>query len=182
LAAQRELITLGVISVATPIVVGFLLDVEALGGFLAGTILVGQLLAVFMCNAGGAWDNAKKYIEEGHFGGKRTDAHKAGVVGDTVGDPLKDTSGPALNPLLKVINLVALIIAPMIVSFRAHNGGKVDPATIIIMIVLIAAIIWAIARSKRSGEQMVDNVAPATSSSSNNDATKIGAEEPAHRG
>ncbi|HEX4792839.1 MAG TPA: sodium-translocating pyrophosphatase [Humisphaera sp.] len=180
-AAQRELITLGVIAVATPIVVGFLLDVEALGGFLAGTILVGQLLAVFMCNAGGAWDNAKKYIEEGHFGGKRTDAHKAGVVGDTVGDPLKDTSGPALNPLLKVINLVALIIAPMIVSFRHKNNDKIDPATIIIMIVLIGAIIWAIARSKRSGEQMVENVAPATGGSSNNDAANMGAEEPAHR-
>jgi K(+)-stimulated pyrophosphate-energized sodium pump len=160
-AAQRELITLGVIAVLTPIVVGFLLDVEALGGFLAGTILSGQLLAVFMCNAGGAWDNAKKYIEEGHYGGKRTDPHKAAVVGDTVGDPLKDTSGPALNPLLKVINLVALIIAPIVVSLRAKNGGQISTATIIVMIVLIAAIIWAILRSKRSGEQMVDSETPA---------------------
>ena len=117
-AAQRELITLGVIAVLVPIIVGFLLDVEALGGFLAGTILSGQLLAVFMSNAGGAWDNAKKYIEEGNYGGKGSEPHKAAVVGDTVGDPLKDTSGPALNPLLKVINLISLLIAPIIVQVR----------------------------------------------------------------
>jgi K(+)-stimulated pyrophosphate-energized sodium pump len=170
-AAQRELITLGIIAVCTPIVIGFLLDVEALGAFLAGTILSGQLLAVFMCNAGGAWDNAKKYIEEGNFGGKRTEAHKASVVGDTVGDPLKDTSGPAMNPLLKVINLVALIIAPIVVDVRARHGG-IGPITTIVMLVLIAAIIWAILRSKRAGEDLTSaqDSLPASAAHSNNDA------------
>jgi K(+)-stimulated pyrophosphate-energized sodium pump len=184
LAAQRELISLGIIAVATPIVVGFLLDVESLGGFLAGTILVGQLLAVFMCNAGGAWDNAKKYIEEGHYGGKRTDAHKAGVVGDTVGDPLKDTSGPALNPLLKVINLVALIIAPIVVSLRAKNGGGVSAMTVVVMILLICAVIWAIMRSKRSGEEMVETAQgfPVITPSNNDEAETISSVgEPAQR-
>ncbi|RMD79826.1 MAG: sodium-translocating pyrophosphatase, partial [Chloroflexi bacterium] len=106
-AAQKELISLGLIAVLVPIIVGFTLGVEALGGFLAGIILTGQLMAVFQANAGGAWDNAKKYIEEGNFGGKHSEPHKAAVVGDTVGDPLKDTAGPALNPMIKVINLVA---------------------------------------------------------------------------
>src|SRR6266508_2760357 len=120
-AAQKELVSLGLIAVLVPILVGFLLGVEALGGFLAGIILSGQLMAVFQANAGGAWDNAKKYIEEGNFGGKHSEPHKAAVVGDTVGDPLKDTAGPALNPMIKVINLVSLIIAPIIVSVRV--GG-----------------------------------------------------------
>lgn len=114
-SAQKELLPIAVLSVVAPIAVGFLLGVEALGAFLAGLILTGQLMAVFMANAGGAWDNAKKYIEEGNLGGKGSEAHKAGVVGDTVGDPLKDTAGPALNPLVKVINLVSVIIAPIVV-------------------------------------------------------------------
>jgi K(+)-stimulated pyrophosphate-energized sodium pump len=105
-AAQRELIPLALIAVLSPILIGLLLQVEALGGFLAGVILSGQLLAVFMSTAGGAWDNAKKTIEDGLFGGKGSEAHKASVVGDTVGDPLKDTAGPALNPMIKVINMV----------------------------------------------------------------------------
>ncbi|MFA6213739.1 MAG: sodium-translocating pyrophosphatase [Candidatus Micrarchaeia archaeon] len=100
--------------VLTPIVLGFTLGLEALGGFLAGAILVSQLMAIFMSNAGGAWDNAKKYIEEGHFGGKGSDAHKAAVVGDTVGDPFKDTSGPALNPMIKILNIVSLLVAAII--------------------------------------------------------------------
>jgi K(+)-stimulated pyrophosphate-energized sodium pump len=153
-AAQHELLSLGVIAVLSPIVVGFLLDVEALGGFLAGTIVTGQLLAVFMCNAGGAWDNAKKHIEEGHYGGKRSEPHKAAVVGDTVGDPLKDTSGPALNPLLKVINLVALIVAPIVVS-RLKGQGP-NAITWVIMAALIALIAWAILRSKRAADNMLD--------------------------
>ena len=100
--------------VLTPIVLGFTLGLEALGGFLAGAILVSQLMAIFMSNAGGAWDNAKKYIEEGHFGGKGSEAHKAAVVGDTVGDPFKDTSGPALNPMIKILNIVSLLVAAVI--------------------------------------------------------------------
>jgi K(+)-stimulated pyrophosphate-energized sodium pump len=115
-AAQKELIPLAMISVLLPLAVGLILQVEALGGFLAGIILSGQLLAVFMANAGGAWDNAKKSIEDEPRNiqantGKGSERHKAGVVGDTVGDPLKDTSGPALNPMIKVVNLVSLIMA-----------------------------------------------------------------------
>jgi K(+)-stimulated pyrophosphate-energized sodium pump len=148
-AAQKELISLGIIAVMVPILVGFLLGVEALGGFLAGIILSGQLMAVFQANAGGAWDNAKKYIEEGNFGGKHSEPHKAAVVGDTVGDPLKDTSGPALNPMIKVINLVALIIAPIVVTIQPGN-----PVVLGAMVLCAAALIWAIWQSKREGEGM----------------------------
>lgn len=114
-AAQKELIGPGILAIFSPILVGFLLGAQALGGFLAGAILTGQLLAVFMANAGGVWDNAKKKIEDGFLGGKGTDEHKAAVVGDTVGDPFKDTAGPSLNPLIKVINLVSLLIAPVVI-------------------------------------------------------------------
>ncbi|MEN2998922.1 MAG: sodium-translocating pyrophosphatase [Brevinematia bacterium] len=113
--AQKELIGPGILAIFSPILVGFLFGVQALGGFLAGAILTGQLLAVFMANAGGVWDNAKKKIEDGFLGGKGTDEHKAAVVGDTVGDPFKDTAGPSLNPLIKVINLVSLLIAPVVI-------------------------------------------------------------------
>ena len=122
-AAQKELIRPGILAILTPLLVGFLLKKEALGGFLAGMILSGQLLAVFMANAGGAWDNAKKLIEDGLFGGKGSEAHKASVTGDTVGDPLKDTAGPALNPLIKVMNMVALLAIPLVV--RYENSPKV---------------------------------------------------------
>jgi len=148
-AAQKELISLGLIAVLVPIIVGFTLGVEALGGFLAGIILTGQLMAVFQANAGGAWDNAKKYIEEGNFGGKHSEPHKAAVVGDTVGDPLKDTAGPALNPMIKVINLVALIIAPIVVTIKPGN-----PGVIVAMIICVAALIWAIWQSKRESETL----------------------------
>ncbi|MBO9338406.1 MAG: sodium-translocating pyrophosphatase [Chloroflexus sp.] len=148
-AAQKELISLGLIAVMVPIIVGFMLGVEALGGFLAGIILTGQLMAVFQANAGGAWDNAKKYIEEGNFGGKHSEPHKAAVVGDTVGDPLKDTAGPALNPMIKVINLVALIIAPIVVTVEPGS-----PGVIIAMIICVAALIWAIWQSKRESEAL----------------------------
>jgi len=114
-AAQRELLVPAAITVLSPIAVGLILGPEALGGFLAGVIISGLLLAFFMANTGGAWDNAKKYIEDGHFGGKGSDTHKAAVVGDTVGDPLKDTSGPAINPMIKIINIVALLLAPLLV-------------------------------------------------------------------
>lgn len=120
-AALSALATPALVAILVPILVGLLLRAEALGGYLAGTILTGQLLAVFMSNTGGAWDNAKKMIEEGMFGGKGTDEHKATVVGDIVGDPLKDTAGPSINPLIKVMNLVGLLMAPVLVTTKA--GG-----------------------------------------------------------
>ena len=146
-AAQKELIPLAVIALSIPISVGLMLGVEALGGFLAGIIVSGQLLAVFMANAGGAWDNAKKTIEDeprdlAANTGKGSDRHKASVVGDTVGDPLKDTAGPALNPMIKVVNLVSLIIAPIIVA------AKMSWATSVVALLLIAAASWALWRSK----------------------------------
>ncbi|GAB4209606.1 MAG: sodium-translocating pyrophosphatase [Roseiflexaceae bacterium] len=152
-AAQKELVSLGLIAVMVPILVGFLLGVEALGGFLAGIILSGQLMAVFQSNAGGAWDNAKKFIEEGNYGGKHSEPHKAAVVGDTVGDPLKDTAGPALNPMIKVINLVALIIAPIIVTIRLPNE-PLSVGVIIAMLICAAALVWAIWQSKREADSM----------------------------
>jgi len=147
-AAQKELIGLALLAVLTPLIVGLTLQVEALGGFLAGVILSGQLLAVFMANAGGAWDNAKKLIEDGLYGGKGSDAHKAAVVGDTVGDPLKDTSGPALNPMIKVINLVSLLAAPIIIQYR-----KISPTVVAVIVVMLVAVIIAIGYSKRSGHK-----------------------------
>ena len=123
----RELMTPGLLAVLSPIIAGFFLKAEALGAFLAGAILTGQLLAVMLSNSGGAWDNAKKYIEEGNYGGKGSDSHKAAVIGDTVGDPFKDTAGPALNPLIKVMNLVALLIAPARGrARRRHRAARGD--------------------------------------------------------
>jgi len=149
-SAQRELVPLALISVLSPIIIGSLLGVEALGGFLAGVILSGQLLAVFMADAGGAWDNAKKTIEDGLYGGKGSEAHHAAVVGDTVGDPLKDTAGPALNPMIKVINLVSLLAAPVIMTFR--KPGHLSAGLVITGVICLVLVIGAIAYSKRSSE------------------------------
>jgi K(+)-stimulated pyrophosphate-energized sodium pump len=153
-AAQRELLPVGILAICIPLLVGFLLKVEALGGFLAGVILSGQLLAVFMSNAGGAWDNAKKLVEDGMCGGKGSEAHKASVCGDTVGDPLKDTSGPALNPLIKVMNLISLIIAPVVVTFKSMTVG-----IWIAVGILAVLIIWALVRSKAPASYGVDEAA-----------------------
>jgi len=145
-SAQKELITLATICVITPIIVGIFLGVEALGGALAGVILSGQSLAVFMSTSGGAWDNAKKTIEDGIYGGKGSEAHKAAVVGDTVGDPLKDTAGPALNPMIKVINMVSLLAAPVLVKYEGSSVAK-----IIIGVVLFAIVATSILYSKKGG-------------------------------
>jgi K(+)-stimulated pyrophosphate-energized sodium pump len=148
-SAQRELIPLALIAVISPILIGALLGVEALGGFLAGVILSGQLLAVFMAGAGGAWDNAKKTIEDGLYGGKGSEAHHAAVVGDTVGDPLKDTAGPALNPMIKVINLVSLLAAPVIIAYQ--KPGHTSIGMFITGIICLGIIIASITFSKRGG-------------------------------
>ncbi|OGO50083.1 MAG: sodium-translocating pyrophosphatase [Chloroflexi bacterium RBG_16_63_12] len=151
-AAQKELVGLALLGVVTPVVVGLMLQVEALGGFLAGIILSGQLLAVFMNNAGGAWDNAKKLIEDEPKNpaantGKGSERHKAGVVGDTVGDPMKDTAGPALNPMIKVVNLVSVIIAPIVVQYAKATGGT-QVAIWVTILILLGVLAWAIMRSK----------------------------------
>ncbi len=151
-SAQKELVPIALLAVIIPLIVGLVLQVEALGGFLAGVILSGQLLAVFLSNAGGAWDNAKKSIEDEPRNllentGKGSERHKAGVVGDTVGDPLKDTAGPALNPMIKVVNLVSLLAAPVIVKYQ--NLGVVGW---IIVAVLFAIVAWAFLQSKKPVE------------------------------
>ncbi len=151
-AAQKELIPLALLGVVTPVLIGLLLKVEALGGFLAGIILSGQLLAVFMNNAGGAWDNAKKLIEDepsdpANNLGKGSERHKAGIVGDTVGDPLKDTAGPALNPMIKVVNLVSVIIAPIVVQTADLGFGGW-----LVVIILAAVLVWSIRQSKRPAD------------------------------
>ncbi|MFH0942437.1 MAG: sodium-translocating pyrophosphatase [Chloroflexota bacterium] len=161
-AAQKELLTPALLAIISPIVIGFLFGLEALGGFLAGVILVGQLLAVFMANAGGAWDNAKKTIEDGLFGGKGSDAHKASVVGDTVGDPLKDTAGPALNPLIKVINLVAVIGASMMVVTMPdgkYQERGLTPVTIGIVVaglLIIGISLWFSRKQASFGRELDD--------------------------
>ena len=115
-----EMLVPGIMAVLSPLAIGILLGTGALGGLLAGSLVTGVLTAIFMSNAGGAWDNSKKYIEEGHHGGKGSDAHRAAVVGDTVGDPFKDTSGPSINILIKLMTVVALVFAPL---FLLINGG-----------------------------------------------------------
>ncbi|MCB9110164.1 MAG: sodium-translocating pyrophosphatase [Anaerolineales bacterium] len=161
-AAQKELMSLALLGIVTPIVVGLILQVEALGGFLAGIIVSGQLLAVFLNNSGGAWDNAKKLIEDEPKDpknnlGKGSERHKAGVVGDTVGDPFKDTAGPALNPMIKVVNLVAVIIAPIVVQYEGATGGTLALVWIIAL-VLLGLLAWAVMRSKAPAVSMAVEV------------------------
>ena len=144
----RELVTPGLLAVLTPIAVGFGLGVGALGAYLAGTIATGVLMAVFLSNSGGAWDNAKKFVEDGNFGGKNSEAHAATVIGDTVGDPFKDTAGPAINPLIKVMNLVALLVAPAVVTLSIGDGAN-PTLRWGIAIVAAAIVIGAVVISKR---------------------------------
>ncbi|UYM03376.1 sodium-translocating pyrophosphatase [Solicola gregarius] len=144
----RELATPGVLAIFAPIAVGFGLGVGPLGAYLAGAIASGTLMAVFLANAGGAWDNSKKLVEDGHHGGKGSDAHEATIIGDTVGDPFKDTAGPAINPLLKVMNLVALLIAPAIVAL-SYGDDASTPIRLAIAIVSLAIIVAAVYISKR---------------------------------
>jgi K(+)-stimulated pyrophosphate-energized sodium pump len=156
-ASLRELATPALLAVLTPVIVGFGINYFALGAFLAAVILVGQLMANFLSNAGGAWDNAKKYIEDGHEGGKGSEAHKAAVIGDTVGDPFKDTAGPALNPLIKVMNLVSLLILPAVITLQDN-----DPVRLGITALAIAVLAGAIAFSKRRAVTLGAEAEPAT--------------------
>jgi K(+)-stimulated pyrophosphate-energized sodium pump len=150
-ASQRELATPALLAVLSPVIVGFGINYVALGAFLTGTILTGQLMANFLSNSGGAWDNAKKYIEDGHYGGKGSESHKAAVIGDTVGDPFKDTAGPALNPLIKVMNLVSLLILPAVITLRHHSAAHYAIAAAALVILLVAILF-----SKRSTSMIVD--------------------------
>jgi K(+)-stimulated pyrophosphate-energized sodium pump len=152
-AAQKELISLAAITVSVPIMVGILFGVSALGGFLGGIIVSGQLLAVFMSNSGGAWDNAKKAIEDEPCDleantGKGSERHKCGVVGDTIGDPLKDTAGPALNPMIKVVNLLSLILAPLLVQFTFGASTEINLLLVGILFILFVLTVWAIRKSR----------------------------------
>jgi K(+)-stimulated pyrophosphate-energized sodium pump len=148
----RELVTPGLLAVLAPIAVGFALGYQPLGSYLAGAIAVGVLMAVFLANSGGAWDNAKKLVEDGNHGGKGSEAHAATVVGDTVGDPFKDTAGPAINPLIKVMNLVSLLIATSVVKYSSNTGLRVGIA-LGAVIVIVAAIVMAKRRSHGMGEE-----------------------------
>jgi K(+)-stimulated pyrophosphate-energized sodium pump len=146
----RELATPGILAILTPIAVGFAFGYAPLGSYLAGAIAAGVLMAVFLANSGGAWDNAKKLVEDGNHGGKGSPAHEATIIGDTVGDPFKDTAGPAINPLIKVMNLVALLIAPTVVEYSGNIGLRVGVALGAVIIV-IAAIVFSKRRSSGMG-------------------------------
>jgi K(+)-stimulated pyrophosphate-energized sodium pump len=137
----RELITPGLLAVMAPIAVGFAFGYQPLGSYLAGAIACGVLMAIFLANSGGAWDNAKKLVEDGNHGGKGSEAHAATVVGDTVGDPFKDTAGPAINPLLKVMNLVSLLIATSVVKYSGNTGLRVGVAVGAVLVIVAAIVV-----------------------------------------
>ncbi|WP_084264418.1 sodium-translocating pyrophosphatase [Actinomadura macra] len=158
--AQRELATPGLLAIMTPIAVGFALGYAPLGAFLGGAIAAGVLMAVFLSNSGGAWDNAKKLVEEGHLGGKGSEAHEATVIGDTVGDPFKDTAGPAINPLIKVMNLVALLIADAVVTYAGNT-----PLRIGVTVVSVGIVVAAITVSKRRADPIAEQAADEAGSS-----------------
>jgi K(+)-stimulated pyrophosphate-energized sodium pump len=148
----RELATPGILAVLTPIAVGFAFGYAPLGSYLAGAIAAGVLMAVFLANSGGAWDNAKKLVEDGHHGGKGSEAHAATVIGDTVGDPFKDTAGPAINPLIKVMNLVSLLIATSVVKYASNTGLRTGVA-ILCVAIIVGAIVYSKRRSAGLGEE-----------------------------
>jgi K(+)-stimulated pyrophosphate-energized sodium pump len=164
-ASLRELATPALLAVLTPVIIGFGIGYTALGAFLAAVILTGQLMANYLSNAGGAWDNAKKYIEDGHEGGKGSESHKAAVIGDTVGDPFKDTAGPALNPLIKVMNLVSLLILPAIIALSKVDEenpivSSPEPAAYAIAGVSLVVLIGAVLYSKRDTELLIEPEVP----------------------
>src|SRR5713101_9471810 len=154
----RELATPGLLAVLTPIAIGFAFGYAPLGSFLAGAIAAGALMAVFLANSGGAWDNAKKLVEDGNYGGKGSDAHEATIIGDTVGDPFKDTAGPAINPLIKVMNLVSLLIATSVVKYSSNTGLRTGIA-VGAVIIIVGAIVYSKGRSHGG---MGDDEAPAS--------------------
>ena len=155
----RELATPGLLAVLTPIAIGFAFGYAPLGSFLAGAIAAGALMAVFLANSGGAWDNAKKLVEDGNYGGKGSEAHEATIIGDTVGDPFKDTAGPAINPLIKVMNLVSLLIATSVVKYSHNPGLRTGVAVGAIAIVVAAVVI-----SKRRSTSVAAGGPPAADS------------------
>jgi K(+)-stimulated pyrophosphate-energized sodium pump len=166
----RELVTPGILAVLTPIAVGFAFGYAPLGSFLAGAIAAGVLMAVFLSNSGGAWDNAKKLVEDGHHGGKGSPAHEATIIGDTVGDPFKDTAGPAINPLLKVMNLVSLLIATSVVKYASNTGLRTGVA-LGAVVIIVAAVVYSKKRGSGLGDE-VPSSAPAES------ATAVAQETP----
>jgi K(+)-stimulated pyrophosphate-energized sodium pump len=158
--AQRELLTPGLLAILAPIAVGFGLGAGALASYLAGAIGTGTLMAVFLANSGGAWDNAKKLVEDGAYGGKGSDAHAATVIGDTVGDPFKDTAGPAINPLLKVMNLVSLLIAPAVITYTVGSDANVAVRVSIALVaalIIIAAVVFSKRKQIAMGDEPSDN-------------------------
>jgi K(+)-stimulated pyrophosphate-energized sodium pump len=171
----RELVTPGLLAVLTPIAVGFTFGYAPLGSFLAGAIAVGVLMAIFLANSGGAWDNAKKLVEDGNHGGKGSDAHAATVIGDTVGDPFKDTAGPAINPLIKVMNLVSLLIATSVVKYSSNTGLRIGVA-LGAVIIIVAAVVVSKRRAAGMGEE-----APASTeiSGATSPAASVGAPDAA---
>jgi K(+)-stimulated pyrophosphate-energized sodium pump len=141
----RELATPGLLAIFAPITVGFAFGAGPLAGYLGGAIAAGVLMAVFLANSGGAWDNAKKMVEDGHYGGKGSESHAATVIGDTVGDPFKDTAGPAINPLIKVMNLVSVLIAPAVIKFTLGQdkslGVRAAVAAVAFLIIVVAVVV-----------------------------------------
>jgi K(+)-stimulated pyrophosphate-energized sodium pump len=162
----RELATPGLLAIFAPITIGFAFGAGPLAGYLAGAISAGVLMAVFLANSGGAWDNAKKMVEDGSYGGKGSEAHAATVIGDTVGDPFKDTAGPAINPLIKVMNLVSVLIAPAVIEFSVgddkNNGVRAAIAIVAFLIIAAAVIVSKRRRVSMGDEPVSEHPAPAT--------------------